>query len=879
MVLTNMNISRMKANHLTTPVGCNLSNLTFSWVTESKNGTTQKAARIEIADDAEFSTPIFDSGARSDIDSLGFQPQITLSPRTRLYWRVTVEDDTGTTASGTSWFETGKMDEPWQAQWLTAPFGDGSDCFLIRKTFTLDQFSHARVYCAALGIFEIEVNGQSATDEVLLPGYHSYTQQIQAQTFDITSLLQAGTNTIAFHVGPGWYNSPLGWWDTMPYGPTIGLRCEVRGMVDGKDTLIAMSDDSWICAPSPVIKSSIYYGEDYDARREIAAWSSPGCPTGDWQPARTFSPDADVAGPISDRFSPPIRIQETLTPEVILTPSGETVLDFKQNLTGWVEIVNRATADTTWRFQVGEILQQGNFYRDNLRAAEAQYTYTSNGEPSTARQYFTFYGFRYVKLEGFPDTVDPADFKAHVIHSDLDRTGNIETSNPKINQLFHNAFWGQKGNFLDVPTDCPQRDERLGWTGDAQVFAGTACFNMDCAAFYNKFMNDLMLEQIPHNGGVPHTIPALADCLHNPSPDSHSRCAWADAATVLPWTVYTYYGDITLLCRQYPAMKAWVGWIKRQDDENGGHGLWATGTHFADWLALDNYKAPTSSFGGTDQHYVATAYYAISVELALKAAKTLDKKKDVAHYTTLLKKIKTAFLNEYFTPTGRCAIDTQTAYALALHFNLVSETFRPRLIKTLAKKVEENDNALETGFVGTPILCRVLSDNGRSDLAYALLLREKYPSWIYEVNLGATTIWERWNSLLEDGTCSGTGMNSMNHYAYGSIVEWMYRNLCGLRPREDAPGFRKVRIQPDRPKDFTNVRMSFASPVGEYIIDWTREGRSFTLTCQIPFNAEAELILPDAPETVTLNGQPRSSKNLLLKTGTYTVRYDLEDLV
>lgn len=872
-----MNITRMKANHLTTPIGCDLTDLTFSWVTESSAGRTQRTARIEIARDPTFTNLVFDSGAKSDIDSLGYQPAITLVPRTRLHWRVTVKNDAGETATGSSWFETGKLDEPWQAKWVTAPFGDGSSPFLVRKTFTLEQFSDVHVTCAVLGAYEIEVNGKPATDEVLLPGYHSYTKQIHAQTFNITPLLRKGENTIGLHIGWGWYRSILGGSMTAPFGKTIGCRCEVHGRIEERDVLIVASEASWQCAPSPVIKSDIYYGEDYDARREIPAWSMPSCRTGEWEPAHEFMPTAHDAGPIHDRLSPPIRIQETLNPTVIKTPSGETVLDFKQNLTGWVEIINRAPADATWRFQVGEILQQGNFYRDNLRAAEAQYTYTSNGKVCSVRPHFTFYGFRYVKLEGFPENVNPADFKAYVIHTELERTGTIKTNNHKVNQIFRNALWGQKGNFLDVPTDCPQRDERLGWTGDAQVFSGTACFNMDCAAFYHKYMNDLMLEQTIYNGGVPHTVPARTGWLRNPTPDAHSRCAWADAATVIPWTVYTFYGDTTLLRRQYPAMKAWVGWLQRQDDENGSQGLWATGTHFADWLALDNYKNPESSFGGTDQYYVATAYYAISVELALKAAKTLGKKSDATHYTALLKKVKAAFLKEYFTPAGRCAVDTQTAYALALHFNLVPETFRSRLIQTLAQKIENNDGALSTGFVGTPILCRALSDNGRSDLAFALLLREKYPSWIYEINLGATTIWERWNSLLEDGTCSGTGMNSMNHYAYGSIVEWMYRNLCGLRPHEDAPGFRKVRIQPDRPRDFTNVHMSFASPVGEYIIDWELKGKTFALTCQIPFNAEAELILPDAPKTVEMNGQLCASENLVLKTGKFTLSYDLLD--
>ncbi|MDD5705485.1 MAG: family 78 glycoside hydrolase catalytic domain [Kiritimatiellae bacterium] len=861
----------MKANHLTAPVGCNLDNLSLSWIVASCDAPAARYARVEIALDRAFKRPVYDSGKRTDLDSLSFRPGLALIPRTRYFWRVSVTAVNGATAAGVSTFETGKINEPWTAAWITAPFGDGSDHFIVRKSFTLDRVPDTRAICAALGIFEIEVNGRSPTDEVLLPGYHSYTRQIQAQTFDITPLLRPGENTIAFHVGWGWYRSSMGWGASGPFGSTIGVRCEVRGRQRGADTLIAATDATWLCAPSPVLKSSIYYGEDYDARREVAGWSTPGCAAGNWKPAREFTPEGGAAGPIGDRFSPPIRIQETLVPEVIKTPAGETVLDFKQNLTGWVETVNRAPAGHTWRFQVGEILQQGNFYRDNLRSAEAQYTYTSNGSVGAVRPHFTFYGFRYVKLEGFPETVDPADFKARVIHSDLDRTGWLETSNPKVNRLFLNALWGQKGNFLDVPTDCPQRDERLGWTGDAQVFCGTACFNMDCAAFYSKYLNDMILEQAVFDGGVPHTVPALMAWIAKR--DNHSACAWADAATVIPWTLHTCYGDAAMLRRQYPAMQAWVGRLKRLDDENGGHGLWNTGFHFADWLALDNYRDPKTCIGATDPYFIATAYYARSVEFTMKAAAALGESKDAVAYAKLLKKIKAAFLAEYFTAAGRCAVDTQTAHALALHFELVPASFRPRLVSTLVKKIKDNGNALATGFVGTPILCRVLSDNGHSELAHELLLREKYPSWLYEVNLGATTIWERWNSLLDDGTCSDTTMNSMNHYAYGSIVEWMYRNLAGLRPLEATPGFRHVSISPDAPRSFDFVKLRYASPVGEYRVEWKLTGRRYRLACTVPFGATAEVVLPAAPAKVKLNGKLVSSTRIKLRTGSHTFTY------
>lgn len=866
-----MQITRMKANHLINPIGSALDNLSLSWVAESDTAAKQKSARVEISTDSSFQKTIFDSGVRADIDSLSFCPEMKLAARRRYYWRVTVTADNGETATGSAFFETGKTQEKWSAQWITAPYEDKNSHFLVKKTFDLNKFADVRVYCSALGIYELEVNGKQVGDEVLLPGYHSYSLEMQAQTFDITPLLTPGPNTIGFHVGNGWYHSHLGWGNSGLFGETMGVICEVRGKVAGKDTLIVSSDTTWLCAHSPVLKSEIYYGEDYDARLEIAGWATPVCKRGDWKNAVSFVPQKGTAGKLRDRLSPPLRIQETLVPTIIRTPDGETVLDFGQNMTGWLEVLNRAPAGTTWSFQVGELLQNENFYRNNLRAAQAQYTYTSNGAEGWVRPHFTFYGFRYAKLTGFPEVVDPADFKAQVIHSDLERTGYIETSNAKINKLFQNALWGQKGNFLDIPSDCPQRDERLGWTGDAQIFSGTACFNMDCVAFYNKYLNDLMLEQKVYDGGVPFTVPALIDWLRKH--ESHSSCAWGDVAAVLPWTVYAYSADKAFLRRNYKAMKEWVRYIKRQDDENGGQRLWNSGFHFADWLSLDNYKDKNSSFGGTDVFFVASAYYAQSVGYTLKAAKALGEKEDVKYYGKLLREVKAAFLKEYFTPTGRCAIDTQTAHVLALHMDLVPAKFRKRLTDTLVKMIRENDMALTTGFVGTPILCRVLSDNGHSDIAHALLLREKFPSWLYEVNLGATTVWERWNSVLEDGTISGTGMNSMNHYAYGSIVEWMYRNLCGLR--QDKAGFRTVLIKPDAPQSFDFVKMKFKSSAGDYAVEWKLTGKDYELNCQVPFNATASVELPSAPKKVNLNGKMVSSLGIDLVAGTYTFKYTL----
>ncbi|NLB68993.1 MAG: family 78 glycoside hydrolase catalytic domain [Lentisphaerae bacterium] len=867
-----MKIRKLRTNHFTNPVGFSIEPLTLSWVVDSEKATKQKTARIEIATDSKFADIVFDSGNESKISSVAYYPDFTPEKRTRYFWRVTVVANTGESATAKAFFETGKKKERWQAKWQTSPFNSDNKHFFIKKTFSLADFSDARAYCSALGIYELEVNGKRATDEVLLPGYHSYTQQIQVQTFDITKLLKKGENTIGMHVGPGWYNSDLGWADADNFGANTAAICEVRVKTGKTVKLVAATDNSWVCAKSPVVKSSIYYGEDYDANLEIEDWSTNECKAGDWVEAVLFTPPKGTAGPLHDRYSPPITIHETLKPEIIKTPAGETVLDFKQNFTGWFEIKNRAAAGKTWSIQVGELLQQGNFFRDNLRKAEAQYTYTSDGNEAVGRPPFTFYGFRFMRLNNYTNDVNPEDFRGYVVHSKLDRTGYIKTSNAKVNKLFRNALWGQKGNFLDVPTDCPQRDERLGWTGDAQVFSGTAYFNMDCSAFYQKYMNDLILEQKVYDGGVPHTVPALMDWLRNKQ--GYGACAWGDVATVLPWTSYVFSGDVELLRKQYIAMKEWVRYIKTQDDKHGSKRLWQSGYHFADWLALDNYKHPESSEGGTDQHYVASVYYARSVELTLNAARVLDEKSDVEYYSKLLAEVKEAFVNEYFSPNGRCVVNTQTANVLALHMNLVPEKFRDRLIMDLVKKIKDNGMALSTGFLGTPILCRVLSDNGYPEVAYALLLREKLPGWLYEVNMGATTIWERWNSVLEAGSVSDIGMNSMNHYAYGSIVEWMYRHLSGLNPLEDSPGFRKVEIRPDPPQDFKYIDMKYDSPAGMYAVSWKLAKNRVEFNFTIPFSAQAKIFLPNAPATVKVGGKSvNTARGFTLTAGNYKVAY------
>ena len=583
-----------------------------------------------------------------------------------------------------------------------------------------------------------------------------------------------------------------------------------------------------------------------------------------------------------------MRIMEKIHPvELIHTPAGEQVIDFGQNMTGWVEFTCREPEGTQILLQFGEILQGGNFYNENLRTAKQEYRYTAGGKNACVRPHFTFYGFRYVKVVGI-SKISLDDFTGCVIYSDMEKTGRITTSNPKVNRLFENALWGQKGNFLDVPTDCPQRDERMGWTGDAQVFCTTASYNMYTPAFYRKYLYDMRKEQDTMKGAVPHVVPDILGQIERirkkkdkeaeeiAGSTSHSSCAWADAATVIPWTVYRMYGDKTLLKEQYGNMKAWVDRIRTIDVEKcGGKYLWNTGFHFADWLALDNYHQD-SSHGATDPYYVASVYYYYSASLTAKAAEVLGLEKDAEYYQEMADRVKEAIRREYFTSTGRLAVDTQTAMVLALKFDLAPEKFRDRLTADLCAKLVQENMHLRTGFVGTPFLCPVLTECGLVKEAYTLLLNEDYPSWLYEVNMGATTIWERWNSVLPDGSISDTGMNSLNHYSYGSIVEWMYRYMCGTDVQEGGAGFRRFVVKPYVDERFEWVSMEYNSACGKIASSWKKTKQGYDFRVEVPFDTEAEFVLTMDCSRLFLNGKEqagrRKGSRIPLQKGIYEIQ-------
>lgn len=867
-----MHISQMKCNRIKNPLGFAFVKPCLSWIIEAPEANKLAASKVEISADVHFSCILFDSGRKNDIDSIGYVPAITLTPRIRYFWRVTVWTDAGEAVSPTAWFETAKMDEPWNARWISPDWQDQRIHPLLCKQFSIKgEIESARIYVCGLGLYELMINGSRVGDEYLTPNCNAYDQWLQYQTYDVSEMLQPGPNDLNALLGNGWYKGRFGFGGEKIYGDQFAFLFEMRiEYTDGRSETI-ISDQSWQATPSMVIDSNLYDGETQDVNRlQVIAWTG----------VKTIEIGYDL---IQARRSLPVKIMTELKPaQVIKTPKGELVIDMGQNMVGWLRFRLNAPRNTEILLQYSEELQDGCFYRDNLRSAQAAFKYISDGQPAVVQPHFTYFGFRYVRVQGWPGEIDPDDFTGCVVYSDMEQTGTIKTSNPLVNRLFANALWSQKGNFLDVPTDCPQRDEKLGWTGDAQVFSGTACFNMDADAFYHKFLHDLALEQQARDGMVPHIVPALKMGQGEASGFmSGGSSVWGDAATIIPWNLYLFYGDSSILEQKFDSMKAWVDYIHRQDD--GSH-LWNTGFHFGDWLALDG-PDPLSPAGGTAAEFIASAFYVHSAEIVAKAAAVLGKEELASEYQKLAEQTRKAIQDEFISPKGRLTIDTQTAYVLALFMDIIPEEFRGRTASALKNRLKIDNNHLKTGFVGTPYLCRTLSENGCNDLAYRLLLNEDFPSWLYAVKLGATTIWERWNSLLPDGKFSEQGMNSLNHYAYGSIIEWMYRNMCGINPVESQPGFRKIRLAPQPNGLLKWARATIQTAVGQFESSWQIDKSGLVFEFAIPFNASADLVLPDALlESVQINGQPLnifyadakqdgSNVTAILYAGKYSIHY------
>lgn len=846
--MTNLQVIDVTCEYRKNPLGIDVKQPRVSWRIQSDTrGTMQIAYRYQVAlTEDGFEQPLWDTDYTKSDQSIHIVyngPE--LASGTRYYYRVKVWDSFGCESewSDVSWWETALFEESeWKAEWITpnpaelAPLT--KPIFLLRKQFELkENIASARVYATGVGLYELYVNGERVGDELLAPGWTSYSKRIQYQTYDVTAQLCGNANVIGVMLADGWYKGDLTWEDKRHlYGDkrAVLLQMHVR-YTDGTEEVV-VTDTTWKAATGPILYSELYHGETYDARLGKDGWSNADFNDADWQ--STVISQLSIGKLVAQENSP-TRVTETIHPvSVFVTSAGDTVLDMGQNMVGRIRMTVNAPEGTKIVLRHAEVLdKEGNIYFGNLRSAKQTVEYITKGEGvETYAPHFTFQGFRYVKVEGYPgqeDGLSLEHFVGEVIHSDMEPIGEFECSDPMVDQLQRNIVWGQRGNFVDVPTDCPQRDERLGWTGDAQVFIRTALFNYQGGQFFTKWLRDLEADQLP-NGGVPFVVPNVIN--------GDSSAAWGDAAVICPWTVYLCYGDTRLLEEQYGSMKAWVEYIRAQGDNEYA---WNTDFHFGDWLGLDSKE--DSYFGATPNELVATAYYAYSTQLLRDAARVLGKTEDAAMYGELLEKIKQYFADEFLTPLGRLAVSTQTAHVLALMFDLVDGKRKERVAHDLNELVLENDYHLTTGFVGTPYLCFALSNNGYHETAVKLLLQDTYPSWLYSVTKGATTIWEHWDGIKPDGSFWSDDMNSYNHYAYGAIGDWMYRVIAGLDMDETVPAYKRIRIQPRiGGRELTHVRAAHDSMYGKITSAWNITHEEVTVEVEIPANTTAEILLPNA---------------------------------
>jgi alpha-L-rhamnosidase len=711
----------------------------------------------------------------------------------------------------------------------------------------------ATAYITSHGFYEARINGRKVGEAYLTPGWTSYNKRLQYQVYDVTDLLQEGENSIGVVLGSGWYRSPLGPYNPRPdfYGKKVALLLQIKiTYYDGSEKLI-VSDEHWKSSTGALRFAEIYDGCIIDTRLEQQGWLTTGFNDSNWQPVKVPSfPKNNLIATYNEL----VKKQEVFTPvKIIQTPRGEKVIDFGQNLVGWVIVSVKGQAGDSIKISHAEVLDKaGNFYTENLRSAKAQNSYIlkDTGKHVFEPQ-FTWQGFRYIKVEGIQGELNPADFTAVAIYSDMKVTGGFSCSNPLLNQLQHNIQWGQKGNFLDVPTDCPQRDERLGWTGDAQVFSRTASFNRDVHNFFSKWLKDVAADQYP-SGSIPHVVP---DIFTNGKDEVGGSSGWGDVATIVPWNMYIAYGDKQILENQFLSMKAWVRYIEKQTQ----NGLWATGNHFGDWLfySVNNDRDGTSAI--TDKYLIAQCFYVYSTQILVNCAKILNKKEDELYYAQLLQKIKQAFIKEYVTANGLIASNTQTAYVLALQFDILPVNLRHQAAERLVKNIKQYNYHLTTGFLGTPYLCHVLSRFGYADVAYKLLLQDTYPSWLYPVKAGATTIWERWDGIKPDGSFEDPSMNSYNHYAYGAIGDWMYQNIAGIQAA--APGYKKIVIKPVIGGGLSWAEGNYDCSYGTIHCKWMIVGEKLDMVVTIPQNTTAEVFVPD--------WQGKTYKKFTVKAGNY----------
>jgi len=842
-----LTLTNLRCEYLRDPLGIDELNPRLSWeLKASGKNIMQTAYRILVADSEEALSKdkgnLWDSGeVKSDQANQIEYAGKTLKAYQFCFWKVMIWDNRGNVSewSKTASWSIGPCGRSnWQGKWITYPICGVKDSPYFRKEFAVKKkIKRATLYATAKGLYEAYINGEKVSGDVFTPGWTDYNKRIYFNTYDVTGLLKKGKNAIGSILGEGWYKGPIGFMGRMNiYGSQVQYLANLKiEFQDGTSSNIN-TDESWKTSLGPVLQSTFLWGENHDARQELGEWSKAGYSETKWQKVRSVdlgekywddSVWAHVDRPYKLQSYPcePVRCTETLsTVDMWETMPGSWVFDLGQNFAGIARLRIKAKAGTMIRMRFGEMVNPDKtLYVENLRSASSTDTYICKGKGTEVWEpKFTFHGFRYVEVTGLTEKPKKNTITGIVLGSDTTRVGHFSCNDPMVNQLYSNLVWTQRANFLEVPTDCPQRDERLGWTGDAQAYIRTAICSMDVAAFFKKWLVDLEDTQ-KDDGAVANIAPAGIEI-------NSADAAWGDAITICPWTVYQCYGDKRILQKHYPAMKKWVAYLESTADK-----LIRSKTHcFGDWLSINAH---------TPNEVIQTAFFAHSAKLTANTAKVLKKYAAAKKYDKLSDDIKKAFCKKYVKKNGKITGETQTAYVLALHFDLIPEDIKPKAVKHLVADIQKKKVHISTGFVGTPYLMHVLTKYGYADIAYKLLLNKTYPSWLYSVVNGATSIWERWNGWKKGEGCGDANMNSFSHYAYGSVGEWMFNTVAGIDWKTSS--FKEIVIAPKPGKGINQASADYNSIYGKIASSWTLGKGVFKLKVTIPPNTTAEVVLPN----------------------------------
>ena len=834
------------------PLGFYNANPTFSWQLPAIDAAKKQSAyQIVVASNPDLlpdNADLWDSQNQKTEQSAwveyGGDP---LKSRQKVYWQVKYwnQDNEASQWSEINHFELGLLNNSdWQAKWIGLPTKEegllGSKDNIIhtpqylRKGFELsNDVASARLYITAKGVFDVAINGEDVSEDVMPPGWTPYNKRIETITYDVTDLIESGQNTIGVELAPGWHSGRLGWkksyWNNTD-SPKILCQLELT-LKDGSKEII-ISDDSWKGTTNgPIHFSEIYDGEIYNANLEMPKWTTNNFEGKNWRNVEVSNIDNNVK--LEPKRHSTVKGKIKLNPQEITKKENTVIFDLKQNMVGVPLVQVPMKKGDTLKIRFAEMLSpDGTFYTKNYRSAHStDYYIASSDGVITYMPKFTFHGFRYVELSGFDTSKEPSKnwVTGIVQYSDFEQNGTFTSSHDKLNQLQSNIVWGLRGNFFDIPTDCPQRDERMGWTGDAQVFGPTSMFNADVYKFWASWLQSVRESQYD-NGGIPFVVP---DVLNNDQVSS----GWGDVCVIIPWKIYYRTGDVKVLEENFDTMKKWVAHHEATTKD-----YISSMNSFADWL--QPHPANGDTKGDTSHSLIGTAFFAHTAKLTAQTAEVLGKTEEQAKYEALYKTVAKAFDNEFFDENGKLkgVTETQTSYLLALAFDLLPENKQNNAKANLLRRLKDADNHLRTGFLGTPLLSQVLDEMGEIDLMYKLLFNETYPSWFYSINQGATTIWERWNSYSKTDGFNPQRMNSLNHYAYGAIGEWMYERVGGIAPLE--AGYKKIRIAPIPGGPLTWASAALNTPYGKVSSSWKIENSIFYLDVTIPPNTSAEIEIP-----------------------------------